>query len=267
MRRHVRSRPVEPVLLGKLLAQFLIAASTIVAAFFLYRVFGARATLVGFSFLIWGVPSILWFANGYFAVNVGLAVQLVLVAWCAAVAASALDERDAGRAAGVSIHFGVGAALAFLGAFADYLPPAANAVAVAGLPVLAWLRRPARSSRLLAAAAGILAGSLAALTATALLYGAQMGFASYRDTITLRVAQRTGTAPSAEHLDVIRRQMLTAWPAEMLMVVMAMLVVVVLRCAVSLARAGGRSTQPRADVVLLALAIGMVPSLYFHYPR
>jgi hypothetical protein len=256
---------VEPVLLGKLLAQFLLASSTIVAALFLHRVFGAWPTLVGLSFLVWGVPSILWFANGYFAVTVGLAVQLVLVAWCAAVAASALDERDAGRAAGVSIHFGIGAMLAFLGAFADYLPLAANAVAVAGLAALAWYRRPAGSSRLLAAAAGIFAGSLAALAATALLYGEQMGFASYRDTITLRVAQRTGSAPFAEHLDVIRRQMLTAWPAELLVAVMAMLVVVLVWCAVSLARADGRSTQPRAGVVLLALAIGMVPSLYFHY--
>ncbi len=256
---------VEPVLLGKLLAQFLFAASTIVAAFFLHRVFGAWATLVGLSFLIWGVPSILWFANGYFAVNVGLAVQLVLVAWCAAVAASAPSERDDARATGLAIDVGVGATLAFLGAFADYLPLAANAVAVAGLPVLAWLRRPARSPRLLAAAAGVLAGSLAAVAATALLYGEQMGFASYRDAITLRVAQRTGTAPFAEHLDVIRRQMLTAWPAEVLVAVLAMLVVVVLWCAVSLARANGRSTQPRADVVLLALAIGTVPSLYFHY--
>jgi hypothetical protein len=54
---------VEPVLLGKLLAQGLLAASTVVAAFFLHRVFGAWPTLVGLSFLIWGVPSILWFAN------------------------------------------------------------------------------------------------------------------------------------------------------------------------------------------------------------
>ena len=46
---------VEPVLLGKLLAQFLLASSTIVAALFLYRVFGAWPTLVGVSFLIWGV--------------------------------------------------------------------------------------------------------------------------------------------------------------------------------------------------------------------
>jgi hypothetical protein len=259
---------VEPVLLGKLLAQGLLAASTIVAAFFLHRVFGAWPTLVGLSFLIWGVPSILWFANGYFAVNVGLAVQLVLVAWCAAVAASALDEQDEreGRRRGdIPIHFGIGAMLAFLGGFADYLPLAANAVAVVGLPALAWLRRPAGGSRLLAAASGILAGSVAALAATAMLYGEQMGFASYRNMITLRVAQRTGDAPFAEHVDVIRRQMLTAWPPAVLVAVMAMLVVVVAWCAVSLARADGRSTRVRAGVVLLALAISIVPSLFFHY--
>src|SRR5258705_546928 len=158
----------------------------------------------------WRLPWTMWFPRASFAVSWRLAVHLGLAAWCAGFAASAPSERDDARATGLAIDVGFGATLAFLGAFADYLPLAANAVAVAGLPVLAWLRRPARSPRLLAAAAGVLAGSIAAVAATALLYGEQMGFASYRDAITLRVAQRTGTAPFAEHLDVIRRQSLTA---------------------------------------------------------
>src|SRR5438552_879152 len=75
---------VEPVLLGKLLAQALIAGSVLIAAWLLYGVFGFWPTLVSLSFLISGVPCLLWFANGYFAVNVSLATQLVLTAWCAA---------------------------------------------------------------------------------------------------------------------------------------------------------------------------------------
>jgi hypothetical protein len=256
---------VEPVLLGKLLAQFLLAASTLVAAIFLHRAFGARATLVGLSFLIWGVPSLLWFANGYFAVNVGLAVQLVLVAWCAAVAAHAFDEANRSRASDNAIHFGVGAVLAFLGGFADYLPLAANAIAVVGLFGLAIFTSAVGRSRLFASASGILIGSLAAVVGTAILYGRQMGYASYRGAITLRIAQRSGDAPLAEHFDVIRRQMLTAWSPEMLVAVMAMLCVILVWCVVSLARERARSASDPAVVVLLALAISIGPSLFFHY--
>jgi hypothetical protein len=43
-----------------------------------------------------------------------------------------------------------------------------------------------------------------------------------------------------------------------------MLLVVIVWCAVALARADG-PTQSRAGIVLMALAISIVPSLYFHY--
>src|SRR5262249_8116305 len=70
---------VEPVLLAELVAQALIAASVLVSAAMLAAVFDPWAIFIGLSFLITGVPFLLWYANGYFAVNVGLAAQLVLV--------------------------------------------------------------------------------------------------------------------------------------------------------------------------------------------
>ena len=224
----------EPVLLGKLLAQLLIAGSVLAAAALLMEVFGAWATLAALSFVIWSVPSLLWLANGYFALNVGLAVQFVLVAWCA-VSASRVSDRGGGSHA--AIPFAVGAALAFLGGFADYLPLVANAIAAAGflgLAAVGW-SRPAGRSRLLASAVGVVIGSLAALAATAILYGREMGMARYWDAISLRVSQRSGYAPVAEHLDVIRRQMLTAWPPAVLVVLIVMLCVVVAWCGVSFA--------------------------------
>ena len=81
---------IEPVLLAKLVAQALTCASVLAAAALLAGVFDAWSIFIGLSFLISGVPFLLWFANGYFALNVGLAVQLVLVAWCADVMARSL---------------------------------------------------------------------------------------------------------------------------------------------------------------------------------
>jgi hypothetical protein len=256
---------VEPVLLGKLLAQLLIAASVLASAMLLLDVLGAWATLAALSFVIWSVPSLLWLANGYFAVNVGMAVELVLAAWCVAVASGA---RDRGSRAPIAMTCAIGAALAFLGGFADYLPLAANAIAAAGLFGLAavsWRRQPVERWHLLASAAGVVIGSIGALVSTAILYGREMGFARYRDAITRRVAERSGDAPVTEHFDVIRRQMLTAWPPAVLDVLIVMLCFVIAWCVVSIARRRAASAAHAPIVVLLALAIGFLPSLFFHY--
>src|SRR5262249_10936954 len=86
---------VEPVLLAKLLAQALIATSVLASAALFVPAFDAWAIFVGLSFLVSGVPYLLWYANGYFAVNVGLAAQLVLVGWCAEAVASGLETSGA----------------------------------------------------------------------------------------------------------------------------------------------------------------------------
>src|SRR5438132_6087516 len=211
---------VEPVLLGKLLAQALTAASVLIAAWLLYGVFGFWPALVSLSFLISGVPCLLWFANGYFAVNVSLATQLVLTAWCAAVAFAGVDERGMKRPAALR-SFAIGAVIAFAGAFADYVPIFANGIAcivLAGLAVRRWRERSDGRRMLLASSAGIAIGTALAVVATVVLYSLQMGFARYREAITTRIAIRTREAPFAEHFDVMRRQMLLAWPRGLLLV-------------------------------------------------
>jgi len=259
---------VDPVLVGKILAQALIAVSVLAAAFFLFHAFGAWSPLVGLSFLIWGTPFLLWFANGYFAVNVGLAVQLVLVSWVMAIAArSWSSDRSAGWIASVRVNVAIGAALAFLGAFADYLPLMANAIAVAGLVALIAVCPAPRGHgcRVAGASAGaIFAGTVAAVAATALLYGRQMGFARYWNALTNRIADRSagvGRSP----FEVIRQQMLTAWPPEALVVLAVILALVLLWCSVALVRRRCAADTLQALVLLLALAVSIGPSFYFHY--
>ena len=259
---------VEPVLLGKLLAQALIAASVLASAWLLCDVYGFWPTLVALSFVISGVPCILWFANGYFAVNVALAVHLVLVSWCTAIARAALDDGPERRLPSAAGGFVAGASLAFAGAFSDYLPMFANAVAAAGfagLAALCWRERPAGRRVLLASAAGVTAGTAAAGGATVVLYGLQMGFSRYREAITTRIEARTGHAPLAEHFDVIRRQMLTAWPSGMLFVLAVVLIAVAAWCTMDAVKARGRRGGDPALVSLFALALALVPTFLFHF--
>jgi len=259
---------VEPVLLGKLLAQALTAVSVLIAAWLLYGVFGFWPTLVGLSFLISGVPCILWFANGYFAVNVSLATQLVLTAWCAAIAFASISDRDGDRVPPPARGFVVGAALAFAGAFADYVPVFANSIACAALLALAALRgRGRRAGRraLIASAAGVASGTAAAGGATVVLYSLQMGLSRYREAITERVAIRTGGASLVEHVDVIRRQMLLAWPAGLLVALTLMLLAVAAWCAIAVAKKRGGDAADVAVAMVIALALGFGPTLIFQY--
>jgi hypothetical protein len=257
---------IEPVLLAKLVAQTLICASVLVAASLFAVAFDAWSIFVGLSFLISGVPFLLWFANGYFALNVGLAVQLVLVAWCAAVAARSLDAADTAAAPG-SGYVLLGGILAFLGAFADYIPLAANGTAFAGLMLLAIGPQVHPSSRRFArrSAIGIAIGSLAAVSTTVVLYSRQMGLARYRRALAQRVADRSGDAPFLERVDVIRRQMLTAWPRALLVVLGGVFVAVLIWCIVSAVRRRSAADSRRAVVILYALSVSVIPSLGFHY--
>lgn len=254
------------VLLAKLLAQALIATSVLASAALLAPAFDAWPIFVGLSFLVSGVPYLLWFSNGYFAVNVGLAAQLVLVGWCAEALASGLETSGTRPVHGAA-YAAAGGVVAFLGAFADYIPVAANATAVAGLACLAIAarRRPAARRFAWQAATAVAVGTVTALAATVVLYSRQMGLDRYRAAIATRVDQRSGDAPVLQHLDVIRRQMFTAWPAPMLVALASMLVAVIIWSAVMLLR---RPSEPGARfgaVVLFALGVAALPSLGFHY--
>src|SRR5439155_21912779 len=81
-----------------------------------------------------------------------------------------------------------------------------------------------------------------------------------------RVADRSGDAPFLEHFDVIRRQMLTAWPSALLVVLGGMLIAVMTWCIVSLVRRRRSAAASRhAIVILYATAVSVIPSLAFHY--
>jgi hypothetical protein len=258
-----RSLPqLEPIFVAKLLAQLLIAASVLAAAWLLATAFGGCPIFLGLSFLIWGVPFLLWYSSGYFAITVGLAATLVLVAWCAHVASRCLEEHD--RRPGWPA-IGAGAFLAFGGAFADYMPIAANATAAAGLAVIA-IASPVDAARRRFAgwgAAAIVAATVLAVGTTAVLYALQMGAMRYRTAILRRVSERTGTATFAEHVNVVWRQMLTAWPAGVLGALIVVVLVVGAYCIVSLLRRW--PDRRHALVILLALAVAFAPSVGFHY--
>lgn len=264
---------VEPVLLAKLLAQAVIAASVLGAAALLAVVFDRFAIFAGMSFLISGVPYLLWYSNGYFAVNVGQAVQLVLAGWCAQAMWRGLAADDAGagadRVSGVvpgAADVVLGGGLAFLGAFADYMPLAANATAFIGLVALAWSAKlPAARRFGWQAAAAVAIGSIAAVATTVVLYGRQMGFERYRFALTERISERSGDAPLVEHFDVIGRQMLLAWPVPLLAVVGAMVAIASIWSVVALVRRPSPIGLPHAVAALFALAVSAVPSLGFHY--
>src|SRR5438034_10481920 len=81
----------------------------------------------------------------------------------------------------------------------------------------------------------------------------------------MRVVERSGEGPVAEHFEVIRGQMLTAWPPDVLLALTAMLCIVLAWCLVSLVRGRVRPARHQAAVILLALTVGIVPSLFFHY--
>jgi len=81
----------------------------------------------------------------------------------------------------------------------------------------------------------------------------------------MRIADRSGEGPVAEHFEVIRQQMLTAWPPEVLVALIGMLCMVLAWCLVSLVRRRGRPAGHHAVVILLALAVSVVPSFLFHY--
>jgi hypothetical protein len=252
------------VLAGKLLAQSVIAASVVAAAPTLAETFGTEAAVAGLSFAIWSLPFLLWFANGYFAVNVGLAAELVLAGWFGRVASRVLIDASDTSSAVAWRTAAIGGALAFAGAFADYMPlvgSLAAVVALAGIALLRW-RHPARRLALMSAA-GVAAGAALAMLATVGLYATRLGLAPYFAAVALRTEQRTGHASLAVHLDVVRRQMLTAWPALVLAALTVMLTMIVIWTTLAITRR--RHDAEQAVVIVGTLAVAAAPSVFFHY--
>jgi hypothetical protein len=109
----------------------------------------------------------------------------------------------------------------------------------------------------------VVAGTALAVGTTAALYARQMGAPRYRTAILRRVSERTGTATIGEHVNVVWRQMLTAWPAGILGTLVAILLVVGAWCIVSILMRW--PDRRHALVIVFALAVAFAPSVGFHY--
>src|SRR5207302_2181912 len=71
----------DPVMLAKLVAQLQIFAGVLVAAVLFESTVGLWPALAGFSFLIWTLPFLVWYVNGYFPTTTALLLQLVTIGW------------------------------------------------------------------------------------------------------------------------------------------------------------------------------------------
>lgn len=259
---------VEPILLGKLLAQVQIAIAVPLAAIFLYEVFGFGATLGGLSFLIWGRPFLVWFIDGYFGTTPAVLCQLVLVAWSLAFFQRELcGEAAEGPARVRWSDLGMAVSLAFLGAFSEWVALFGNGVAVMAFLVVGaalTIGRVPAARKAFVLALSMAIGSAIAVLTTVLLYGTKLGFAFYWGGFTDRIETRTGPGGSfVHHTNVILTQMRTAWSGTTLFVLGLMLLLVLAYVMASFAK---RTRQPgRPALLLLALVLGYGSGVVYCY--
>ncbi|HMB82094.1 MAG TPA: BACON domain-containing protein, partial [Vicinamibacterales bacterium] len=247
----------DPVLVGKLLAQTLIAVGVLVSAALLYDVFGFGATLAGLSFLLWGQPFLVWFIDGYYSTTPAMVCQLVLVSWCLRFFAREL--------AGLSPHAArrfpwgdvvAAGCLAYLGALSEWIAVFGNAVAVVAFAIVGaglHLARSPRAWRAHALTASIAAGSAAGVLTTVVLYGTKVGYAFYWRQLISRVDERTGQTAFWPYTRTLIRQMALSWPRAML-TLLAVMTIVVFAYAI-IAAAKDQPGRRRADGVLLLLTM------------
>jgi hypothetical protein len=251
-------RAVDPVVVGKLLAQFQIAVGVLVAAGLLYEVFGFAATIAGLSFAIWGQPFLVWFIDGYYSTTPAMVCQLMLVSWCVAFFKRELAGPEPRRRARWRDLLIVGL-LAYLGTFSEWVALFGNAIAALAFLVLALCLHfvdSLRAWKAHAVAAAIVVGSAAAEATTVLLYGTRVGFAFYWNGFMSRVIERTGEGGFWPYTHTLIRQMETAWPADMLVVLAAMALVVCGYAAVALAKNGPNARRGDGALLLLAIVLG-----------
>jgi hypothetical protein len=215
-------RRADPVVVAKLVAQVQIAAGVLVAAVLFERTLGVWPTLAGFSLLIWTLPFLVWYINGYFPTTTALLVQLIGTGWMLQCvrrwasghgpAASLAHRRRPAVAA---------AALAALGVCSEAIGLAVNAAvavvfAAIGAASLRAKRRDARAWFGLAAATS--AATLVTLAAIVALYATRTEFsATFADRFSDRAGLKTGRAPIVEHAHTIFMQMRTAWPKPLVL--------------------------------------------------
>jgi hypothetical protein len=251
----------DPVVLAKIVAQLEIFVGVLAAALLLETTLGLWPTVAAFSFLIWTLPFLVWYINGYFPTTPALLVQLVFLGW---VLRRVREWADGRPVAGVAAAAG----LAALGACCESIALAMNAVVVALFLVMAeFSRRKGRANAksCLALAVSTAAGTVAALTAIIVLYATRTEVtATFADRFRDRSGLKWGRVSTLGHANVIIRQMKTAWPTPLLQALAAAAVVLLVWSIAAwwVARRGARRD---AAVGLAALTLAFVPSTIYHY--
>jgi hypothetical protein len=245
---------VDPIVVGRLLAQVQIAVAVLVAAPWLFEVFGFGATLAGLSFFIWGRPFLIWFIDGYYSTTPALLCQLALVSWCLA-----FTKRTLANASPPTLRWAdiaVAMLLAFLGVFSEWIALFGNGVAIVAFAAMSAMflrRRPLCARQTFAIAPSIAAGSVAAIVSMVLLYGSKMGYAFFWRQFMSRVDERTGEGGLVPYTGTLIQQMQMGWPRGMLLL-LAFMVVTVFACSLVYAwRRPARNTS--GDVWLPPLAV------------
>ncbi|MBI3492854.1 MAG: fibronectin type III domain-containing protein [Acidobacteria bacterium] len=261
---------VDPIVVGKLLAQVMTAAGVLLAAPLLYEAFGFGAALAGLSFVIWSYPFLVWFIDGYYSTTPAVLCQLVLASWGAAYFTRALSRRAPDDRSGIrGRDVLVASSLAYLGTFSEWVALFGNAVAVAAFVALGVVlmasRQASRARRSLAVAAAIGAGSAAAELTTVLMYGTRIGFEFYWRGFMDRVNERTGDTAVGPYTGVLIRQLQTAWPRGMLVVMSLMLVVTAAFAVVRLWRDGRDAGRGDGALLLLAIVLGFGSGVTYCY--
>jgi len=214
---------VEPVPLGKLLAQVLVAAAVIAAGALLLPVFSFRPTLAALSLVIWGKPFYVWLVDGYFGTTPALTFQLVLTAWLlswVAARARGVPRTDRDRRRGVAIA----GLLSLFAAFSEWIAVLATPITIPAFLVagVAAERRGLWRSDALAIAASMVAGTGLAVAATVSLFVSKVGWRVYWAGLNERVYVRSGEATSLiAHSGVVFRQMQTGWPFGLIVALLA----------------------------------------------
>jgi hypothetical protein len=261
---------VDPIVVGKVLAQVMTAAGVLVAAPFLEVAFGFGAALAGLSFVIWSYPFLVWFIDGYYSTTPAMLCQLVLASWGAAfftrtLSRNAPDDGSRIRARDVLIA----SSLAYIGTLSEWVALFGNAVAFGAFAVLGAAllagRQKARAWKAFAVAAAIGAGSAAAEVTTVVLYGTRLGFDFYFRGFMDRVSERTGDTPIGPYTRVLIRQLETAWPRPMLIVMTVMLVIAAAYAVVRLVREGRDAARGDGVLLLLAVVLGFGSGVTYCY--
>ena len=256
---------VEPVFLAKIVAQLQIAGGLLIAAALLYATFSFWPTLLALSFLIWTTPFLVWFINGYFPTTTALLVQLVFIAWLLPPVRRWANGRDTVYPR----ELWIGAGLAALGACTEALDLALTACVCGSLVAMGvWPRNAHRPGRSWFALAGaVAAGALGMIAVLVALYASITDFgATFADRLARRSGTYYGRAGVVAHAEVIWRQLQTAWPRSLLLFLASVGAVVVLWSLWNAVPArAGRSRRSEASVVVVALLLGLGPSLAYHY--